>query len=211
MRHSEPASAAPTFIEETPSLFQLPAQPGTRATKIIEFLGDRIVNTTGGDKPFYENREIPQFDEKKSVYGARDESLKLGARDFTQKILNDKKLYVTDTTMRDAQQSLMATRMPYEGSQPVQPVQPMQLMQNAYSVECWGGATFDTAYRLLKESPWKRLEILRERMPNTMLQMLLRASNAVGYSNYPGAMWLRTLLMFPPKPASIFSDNLSTP
>lgn len=99
-----------TFIEETPSLFQL-QRSQDRATKIIEFLGDRIVNTTGGDKPFYENREIPQFDEEKTVYGARDEFLKLGARDFTQKILNDKKLYVTDTTMRDAQQSLMATRM----------------------------------------------------------------------------------------------------
>ena len=172
-----------TFIEETPSLFQL-QRSQDRATKIIEFLGDRIVNATGGDKPFYENREIPQFDEEKSVYGARDEFLKLGARDFTQKILNDKKLYVTDTTMRDAQQSLMATRMRTKDLAGAARAT-NTFMQNAYSVECWGGATFDTAYRFLKESPWKRLEILRERMPNTMLQMLLRASNAVGYSNYP--------------------------
>ena len=172
-----------TFIEETPSLFQL-QRSQDRATKIIEFLGDRIVNTTGGDKPFYENREIPQFDEEKTVYGARDEFLKLGARDFTQKILNDKKLYVTDTTMRDAQQSLMATRMRTKDLAGAARAT-NAFMQNAYSVECWGGATFDTAYRFLKESPWKRLEILRERMPNTMLQMLLRASNAVGYSNYP--------------------------
>lgn len=172
-----------TFIEETPSLFQL-QRSQDRATKIIEFLGDRIVNATGGDKPFYENREIPQFNEEKTVYGARDEFLKLGARDFTQKILNDKKLYVTDTTMRDAQQSLMATRMRTKDLAGAARAT-NAFMQNAYSVECWGGATFDTAYRFLKESPWKRLEILRERMPNTMLQMLLRASNAVGYSNYP--------------------------
>ena len=121
-----------TFIEETPSLFQL-QRSQDRATKIIEFLGDRIVNTTGGDKPFYENREIPQFDEEKTVYGSRDEFLKLGARDFTQKILNDKKLYVTDTTMRDAQQSLMATRMRTKDLAGAARAT-NAFMQNAYSV-----------------------------------------------------------------------------
>lgn len=172
-----------TFIEETPELFQL-TQSQDRATKIIEFIGDRIVNSQKGEKPHYENRVLPKLDQSKPVYGARDEFLKLGAEGFMQKILKEDKLYVTDTTMRDAQQSLMATRMRSKdlcGAAYATNV----YMQNAFSVEAWGGATYDTAYRFLKESPWKRLELLRERMPNTLIQMLLRASNAVGYSNYP--------------------------
>ena len=86
--------------------------------------------------------------------------------------------------MRDAQQSLMATRMRSKDLCGAA-YATNAFMQNAFSVEAWGGATYDTAYRFLKESPWKRLELLRERMPNTLIQMLLRASNAVGYSNYP--------------------------
>ena len=172
-----------TFIEETLELFQL-TQSQDRATKIIEFIGDRIVNSQKGQKPHYENRVLPKLDQSKPVYGARDEFLKLGAEGFMQKILKEDKLYVTDTTMRDAQQSLMATRMRSKdlcGAAYATNV----YMQNAFSVEAWGGATYDTAYRFLKESPWKRLELLRNRMPNTLIQMLLRASNAVGYSNYP--------------------------
>lgn len=172
-----------TFIEETPELFQL-TQSQDRATKIIEFIGDRIVNSQKGQKPHYENRVLPKLDQTKPVYGARDEFLKLGAEGFMQKILKEDKLYVTDTTMRDAQQSLMATRMRSKdlcgAAYAIN-----AYMQNAFSVEAWGGATYDTAYRFLKESPWKRLELLRKRMPNTLIQMLLRASNAVGYSNYP--------------------------
>lgn len=172
-----------TFIEETPELFEL--QSGQdRATKLIEFLGNKIVNGIDGQKPNYENRVLPVYDETAPVYGARDEFLKLGARDFTQKILKEKKLYVTDTTMRDAQQSLMATRMRTKDIAGAA-YATNAFMQNGFSAECWGGATYDTCYRFLKESPWKRLRLLRERMPNTLLQMLLRASNAVGYSNYP--------------------------
>lgn len=172
-----------TFIEETPELFQL-TQSQDRATKIIEFIGDRIVNSQKGEKPHYENRVLPKLDQSKPVYGARDEFLKLGAEGFMQKILKENKLYVTDTTMRDAQQSLMATRMRSKDLCGAA-YATNAYMQNAFSVEAWGGATYDTAYRFLKESPWKRLELLRERMPNTLIQMLLRASNAVGYSNYP--------------------------
>lgn len=172
-----------TFIEDTPELFQL-TQSQDRATKIIEFIGDRIVNANTGEKPHYENRVLPKLDKSKPVYGARDEFLKLGAKDFMQKILKEDKLYVTDTTMRDAQQSLMATRMRSKDLCGAA-YATNAYMQNAFSVEAWGGATYDTAYRFLKESPWKRLELLRERMPNTLIQMLLRASNAVGYSNYP--------------------------
>ena len=172
-----------TFIEETPELFQL-TQSQDRATKIIEFIGDRIVNSNAGKKAHYENRVLPNLDKSKPVYGARDEFLKLGAEGFMQKILKEDKLYVTDTTMRDAQQSLMATRMRSKDLCGAA-YATNAYMQNAFSVEAWGGATYDTAYRFLKESPWKRLELLRQRMPNTLIQMLLRASNAVGYSNYP--------------------------
>lgn len=173
-----------TFIEETPELFEL-ERSQDRATKIVEFIGDKIVNSNAtGAKPQFENRVLPNYDKTALIYGARDEFLKLGAEGFMQKIKNDKKLYVTDTTMRDGQQSLMATRMRSKdlcGAAWATNA----FMQNAFSVEAWGGATYDTAYRFLKESPWKRLTLLRERMPNTLIQMLLRASNAVGYSNYP--------------------------
>ncbi|MBQ9156050.1 MAG: pyruvate carboxylase [Eubacterium sp.] len=173
-----------TFIEETPELFNL-TMSQDRATKIIEFIGDKIVNSNRGqEKPFYENRVLPAVDRNKPVYGMRDEFLKLGAEGLMQKILKEKKLYVTDTTMRDAQQSLLATRMRSKDLCGAA-YATNAYMRNAFSAECWGGATYDTAYRFLKESPWKRLELLRERMPNTLLQMLLRASNAVGYSNYP--------------------------
>ena len=172
-----------TFIEETPELFTL-SHNLDRASKILDFLGDKIVNVSKGDKPYFEDRVLPKYDETALVHGAKDEFKKLGAKGFTQKILGEKRLYVTDTSMRDAQQSLIATRMRTKdivGAAKASNV----IFQNAFSVEAWGGATYDTAYRFLKESPWKRLEILSERMPNTLIQMLLRASNAVGYSNYP--------------------------
>ena len=98
--------------------------------------------------------------------------------------MHDKKLYVTDTTMRDAHQSLMATRMRTTDLLKAAPAT-NAAMANGFSVEAWGGATFDVAYRFLKESPWVRLEQLKKKMPNTLIQMLLRASNAVGYTNYP--------------------------
>lgn len=171
------------FIEHTPELFDLTVSQD-RATKVLEFLGNKMVNVAKTEKPFFENRILPTYDDTKPVYGARDEFLKLGAKDFTQKILTEKKLYITDTTMRDAQQSLMATRMRTKDLAGAARAA-NAFMANAFSVEAWGGATYDTAYRFLKESPWRRLELLRERMPNTLIQMLLRASNAVGYSNYP--------------------------
>ena len=171
------------FIEQTPELFDLRVSQD-RATKILEFLGNKMVNVSRQEKPYFENRILPKYDAKKPVYGARDEFLRLGARDFTQKILSEKKLYITDTTMRDAQQSLMATRMRTKDLAGAARAA-NAFLANAFSAEAWGGATYDTAYRFLKESPWRRLELLRERMPNTLIQMLLRASNAVGYSNYP--------------------------
>ncbi|WP_418490706.1 pyruvate carboxylase [Frisingicoccus sp.] len=172
-----------TFIEETPELYEL-RKVQDRATKILEFIGDKIVNPQNGEKPYLDAHRPPAFDPSKPVYGARDEFLKLGAEAFTQKILREARLYVTDTTMRDAQQSLFATRMRTRDIIDAAPAANAFLV-NAFSVEAWGGATYDTAYRFLKESPWRRLASLRQLMPNTLLQMLLRASNAVGYSNYP--------------------------
>lgn len=119
-----------------------------------------------GKKKQFDNRILPTFDQDKPVYGARDEFLKLGAEGYMQKILKEEKLYVTDTSMRDAQQSLVATRMRSKDLCGAA-YATNAFMQNAFSVEAWGGATFDTAYRFLKESPWKRLTTLRERMPNT--------------------------------------------
>ncbi len=172
-----------TFIEETPELFSLSQSPD-RVSKILDFLGDKIVNVSKGEKPYFEDRVLPKYDETALVYGAKDEFKKLGAKGFTQKILGEKRLYVTDTSMRDAQQSLIATRMRTKdivGAAKASNV----IFQNAFSVEAWGGATLRHRLSFPEGVSWKRLEILSERMPNTLIQMLLRASNAVGYSNYP--------------------------
>ena len=172
-----------TFIEETPSLFEIELSKD-RATKIAEFIGNKMVNEVTGEKPDFTVTPEPKLFDIGSFTGARDEFIAMGAKDFTQKILGEKKLYITDTSMRDAHQSLMATRMRTIDLEKAAPLT-NQVMRNAFSVEAWGGATFDVAYRFLKESPWIRLQELRKKMPNSLIQMLLRASNAVGYSSYP--------------------------
>ncbi len=172
-----------TFIEETPELFNI-AQSKDRASKIASFIGNKIVNESKGEKPDFGAIAPPKYNSDIKVYGSRDEFLRLGAEGYTQKILHDKKLYVTDTTMRDAHQSLVATRFRTKDLVTAAPAANV-ILRNAFSAEAWGGATFDVAYRFLKESPWIRLEKLRKAMPNTLIQMLLRASNAVGYKNYP--------------------------
>ncbi|KIR01795.1 Pyruvate carboxyl transferase [Lachnospiraceae bacterium TWA4] len=176
-----------TFIENNPSLLKIRTGSSfgqDRATKIAEFIGNKIVNESKGVKPDFGKIVPPYVDPNARINGARDQFLKLGAEGFTQKILKDKKLYVTDTSMRDAHQSLFATRMRTYDLLNAAPAT-NQAMANAFSVEAWGGATFDVAYRFLNESPWIRLMDLREAMPNTLIQMLLRASNTVGYTNYP--------------------------
>ncbi len=171
-----------TFIGNTPELFEISVGKD-RATRIAEFIGNKIVNEVNGEKPAVTCVDGPATSGK-TVVGARDEFLRLGAKAYTQKIMQEKKLYITDTTMRDAHQSLMATRMRSIDLLKAAPAT-NEIMAPAFSVEAWGGATFDVAYRFLKESPWVRLEKLRKAMPNTLIQMLMRASNAVGYSNYP--------------------------
>ena len=172
-----------TFIENTPELFEI-SLGQDRATKIAEFIGNQIVNVSKGKKGDYGQITPPKYTPQNNLHGSRDEFLKLGAKGFTQKIMGEDKLYITDTSMRDAHQSLIATRMRTVDIIKAAPAT-NQFMQNAFSVEAWGGATFDVAYRFLNESPWVRLDKLRETMPNTLIQMLLRASNAVGYTNYP--------------------------
>ncbi len=116
--------------------------------------------------------------------GSRQLLLKLGPEKFAAWILKQKPLLMTDTTFRDAHQSLLATRMrTFDMLQIAEAY--ARLVPKMFSIEMWGGATFDTAMRFLKECPWQRLADLRTRIPNILFQMLLRASNAVGYTNYP--------------------------
>src|SRR5262249_7494606 len=116
--------------------------------------------------------------------GSRDRFLELGPERFSAWVLEQKRLLVTDTTFRDAHQSLLATRMRTYDMLRIAPVYAVR-HSGLFSLEMWGGATFDTSMRFLKEDPWARLAELRERVPNILFQMLLRAANAVGYTNYP--------------------------
>ena len=116
--------------------------------------------------------------------GSKQKFDELGAQKFAQWMLAQERVLLTDTSMRDAHQSLLATRIRTTDLAAIAPAY-ARLLPQLFSVECWGGATFDVALRFLKEDPWERLHTLRERMPNLLLQMLLRSANAVGYRNYP--------------------------
>ena len=177
------------FIDETPELFQF-APRKDRATKLFTYLADITVNGHPllKERPARANRDpapVPLLDVSKPVpAGTRDLLRKIGASKFSDWVLQQKRLLITDTTFRDAQQSLLATRLrTYDMLQIAETY--ARLAPQLFSIEMWGGATFDTSLRFLKECPWERLVQLRERVPNILFQMLLRASNAVGYSNYP--------------------------
>ena len=116
--------------------------------------------------------------------GTKQKLDELGADKFAEWMLAEKRVLLTDTSMRDAHQSLLATRFRTHDLAMIAPYY-AALMPQLFSVECWGGATFDVAMRFLKEDPWARLAKFREAMPNLLLQMLLRSANAVGYTNYP--------------------------
>ena len=175
------------FIANTPDLLDI-AQVEDNELRVIEFLGNKFVNETQGAKKSYNVPVFPKFkaNELKDLQGRGTKQLfdEMGAKDFTQWIRKQQRLFVTDTTMRDAQQSLMATRVRTVDMEKIAPAVSVY-GRNFFSLEMWGGATFDTAYRFLKEDPWERLEVLREKCPNILLQMLLRGANAVGYKNYP--------------------------
>ena len=169
------------FIDETPELFELDESKDS-ATKMLKYIGNIVVKEREGHK-FYDTPRFPP------VTGNRPDGLKQlldkeGPEAVSKWVLNQNKLLITDTTTRDAHQSLLSTRVRtrdivkgMEGTS--------EILADAFSLECWGGATFDVAYRFLHESPWERLDLIREKAPNLLLQMLLRGANAVGYTNYP--------------------------
>jgi pyruvate carboxylase len=181
--------AATQLIDTTPELFKFRPRKD-RATRLLAFLGDVIVNGNPHAKGFKPPRPLaaavaPPCDEKSEPpAGSRQKLLELGPEKFAQWILRQKPLLFTDTTFRDAHQSLMATRMRSHDMLAVADAVARRLPQ-LFSLEMWGGATFDTAMRFLREDPWERLRQLRTRIPNICFQMLFRGSNAVGYSNYP--------------------------
>ena len=127
---------------------------------------------------------MPSFTRAETPRGTRDKFHELGPERFAQWVLAEKRLLVTDTTFRDAHQSLLATRMRSFDMLRIAPIY-AERHADLFSLEMWGGATFDTSLRFLKEDPWQRLTQMRERVPNILFQMLLRANNAVGYTNYP--------------------------
>ncbi|MGX0020712.1 pyruvate carboxylase [Staphylococcus hominis] len=177
------------FIEETPELFDI-APTLDRGTKTLEYIGNVTINgfpnVEKRTKPDYESTSIPQISKKKiqSLYGTKqllDEKGPSGVADWV-KAQGD--VLITDTTFRDAHQSLLATRVRTKDMLNIAS-KTAEVFKDSFSLEMWGGATFDVAYNFLKENPWERLEKLRKAIPNVLFQMLLRASNAVGYKNYP--------------------------
>lgn len=173
------------FIDENPELFEI-RESKDRGTKLLQFIGDVVVNENKCiEKPIFETLHKPNIKmELIKQEGSRDLFNKLGKKDYIESIKNEKKLLLTDTTMRDAHQSLLATRLrTYDLLQVAEPTN--DYMKDLFSLEMWGGATYDVAYRFLNESPWIRLQKLRKAIPNIMFQMLFRASNGVGYKNYP--------------------------
>ena len=183
-------NATTTFIDNTPDLFRFSARRD-RATKILSYLGDVIINSRPEVKGKYDPKRVlpqpvvPPY--KKGAPpppGLRNKLLELGPEKFAAWTRDQKKLLFTDTTMRDAHQSLLATRVRTFDLLAIADAV-AHLLPGLFSLEMWGGATFDTAMRFLQEDPWDRLGQLRQRIPNIPFQMLLRASNAVGYTNYP--------------------------
>ena len=177
------------FIDETEELFDFRPRRD-RATRILRYVADITVN----GHPETAGRPAPPADVKPArppaqrlevpPPGTRQLLEQKGAKAVADWMKDQKRLLITDTTMRDGHQSLLATRMRSIDMINAAPAYASNLPE-LFSVECWGGATFDVAYRFLQECPWQRLRDIREKMPNIMTQMLLRASNGVGYTNYP--------------------------
>ena len=175
------------FIDDHPELFNLPVVQD-RGTKLLKYIGDTTINGYADaghqDKPAFEALELPTPVEGSYPDGTKQKFDAMGPEKFSQWIKEQQKVFFTDTTMRDAHQSLFATR--------VRSIDMLRVLEtaskklpNLFSYECWGGATFDVAYRFLYEDPWVRLRQMRKKAPNILLQMLVRGANAVGYTSYP--------------------------
>ncbi len=182
-------TATVNFIKDYPELFDI-KRPLDRGTKIVTFLGDIVVNGNPDVKNAEPNKKfripvVPDFDKYESYpRGTKDLLTELGPEEFSKWLKNEKAIQYTDTTMRDAHQSLLATRMRTYDMLAVAESYAKNHPQT-FSMEVWGGATFDVCLRFLYENPWKRLSEMRKAVPNILLQMLIRGSNAVGYTAYP--------------------------
>ncbi|BBX84882.1 pyruvate carboxylase [Mycolicibacterium aubagnense] len=174
------------FIDQRPQLLTAHT-PSDRGTRILNYLADVTVNKPHGVRrsTVYPRDKLPDIDLSiPAPAGSKQLLTELGPAGFAAALLESPRLWVTDTTFRDAHQSLLATRVRTSGLVKVAPYV-ARMMPQLLSVECWGGATYDVALRFLKEDPWERLAALREAMPNICLQMLLRGRNTVGYTPYP--------------------------
>ncbi|CAM4182350.1 pyruvate carboxylase [Zobellia roscoffensis] len=177
------------FIKNEPKLFEF-VEPRNRANKLITFIGETIVNGNPDVKNYDPNRKftkpkVPSFSKAEGFpKGTKDLLTEMGPEKFSQWLKAEKKIHFTDTTMRDAHQSLLATRMRTEDMMKVAEGYAKNHPE-IFSMEVWGGATFDVCLRFLHENPWERLALLRKAMPNVLLQMLIRGSNGVGYTAYP--------------------------
>lgn len=175
-----------SFIDERPQLLTARSS-ADRGTKILNYLADVTVNSPHGTRPstVYPRDKLPQVDlSVPPPAGSKQRLSELGPEGFARWLRESPAVGVTDTTFRDAHQSLLATRVRTSGLVKVAPYV-AHTMSQLLSVECWGGATYDVALRFLKEDPWERLAALREALPNICLQMLLRGRNTVGYTPYP--------------------------
>ena len=175
-----------SFIDDRPQLLTARAS-ADRGTKILNYLADVTVNKPHGTRrsKVYPDDKLPDVDVNvPPPAGSKQRLVELGPQRFARWLRDSKAVGVTDTTFRDAHQSLLATRVRTSGLGGVAPYL-ARTMPQLLSVECWGGATYDVALRFLKEDPWERLALLRQAMPNICLQMLLRGRNTVGYTPYP--------------------------
>lgn len=175
-----------SFIDERPQLLTARSS-ADRGTKILNYLADVTVNKPHGTRPstVYPQDKLPDVDlDAPPPAGSKQRLAELGPEGFARWLRDSAAVRVTDTTFRDAHQSLLATRVRTSGLMMVAPYLARSMPQ-LLSVECWGGATYDVALRFLKEDPWERLAALRQAIPNICLQMLLRGRNTVGYTPYP--------------------------
>ncbi len=171
------------FIDDTPELYEF-EESGDRATRVLKYIANIQVAAPNAERKQYDTPRFPQPKREVPREGLKQMLDRKGPDAVKKWVLGQKKLLITDTTMRDAHQSLLSTRMRsrdmIKGADGT-----ADILADCFSLEMWGGATFDVAYRYLHEDPWERLQLLREKIPNIPFQMLLRGANAVGYSNYP--------------------------
>ncbi|WP_152967830.1 pyruvate carboxylase [Oxobacter pfennigii] len=171
------------FIGDNPDLFNVTPRTDTEL-KVLTFIGETVVNKTRGEKRDFDVPPVPPINMPEKLYGTKNILDEKGPKGLVDWIKAQNKLLISDTTMRDAHQSLIATRMRTRDM--IKIAKELSVVgKDLFSLEMWGGATFDVAYRFLGESPWARLEELRKRIPNILFQMLFRGANAVGYKNYP--------------------------